>query len=208
MKISGYGSIENTDCYGSITERYPFLSISWTAGQLKGLIKTRLYGDYNFENVMAAATIGLYFGISPDQIEIAISSYLPDNNRSQWMQTEHNKLVMDAYNANPSSMKAALNNFHKMESHSKMIILGDMMELGEHSLTEHINIIGLVRELSFQKVFLVGELFSLAAHGGPEICFGSVSDALLWFKDNPVQNMTILLKGSRKMQLEKLTNLL
>jgi UDP-N-acetylmuramoyl-tripeptide--D-alanyl-D-alanine ligase len=208
MKISGYGSGENSDCQGRIAGKDPYLSISWSAGQLKGLVRTMLFGDYNFENVMAAISIGLYFGVSPEQIEKAIGSYIPDNNRSQVMQTGRNTLVLDAYNANPSSMKASLINFHNMEARSRMIILGDMMELGEHSLEEHKNMIALTRKLSFDKVFFIGELFSMAARDGKEICFADINEAMAWFRVNPVLDMTILLKGSRKMQLEQLTNLL
>lgn len=208
MKIFSYGSGENAGCKGEITEREPSLAVAWYAGQLSGLVRTRLYGDYNFENVMAAIAIGLYFGVSPEKIENAISACQPENNRSQVTRTDHNVLVLDAYNANPSSMAAALNNFHKYTAPAKMIILGDMMELGEHSLEEHREIIALVRKLSFNQVCYVGEQFSQAAKGGHELCFTGMQQAEKWFRDHPVRNMTILLKGSRKMQLEKLSNLL
>jgi len=208
MKIFSYGSGENARCKGEITEREPSLAVAWYAGQLSGLVRTRLYGDYNFENVMAAIAIGLYFGVSPEKIENAISAFQPENNRSQVTRTDHNVLVLDAYNANPSSMAAALNNFHKYTAPAKMIILGDMMELGEHSLEEHREIIALVRKLSFNQVCYVGEQFSRAAKGGHELCFTSMQQAEKWFRDHPVRNMTILLKGSRKMMLEKLRYLL
>ena len=207
MKISTYGSGENAGCKGVITDRDPYLAVSWSAGPQNGLIRTRLFGDYNFENIMAAVCIGLYFGVSPGQIENAVGAYIPDNNRSQWIRTDRNAMVLDSYNANPSSMKAALVNFHETDAPSKMVILGDMMELGEFSLDEHRDIIALVRKLSFNKIFVVGELFSQAASGGAEICFPGATEAENWFRDHPVHDMTILLKGSRKMQLEKLSNL-
>jgi UDP-N-acetylmuramoyl-tripeptide--D-alanyl-D-alanine ligase len=204
MKICSYGSCENAWCKGEISERDPSLAVTWFAGQLSGLVRTRLYGDYNFENIMAAITIGLYFGVSPEKIENAISAYQPENNRSQLTRTDHNVLVLDAYNANPSSMVAALNNFQKYAAPAKMIILGDMMELGEQSLEEHKEIIALVRNLSFSQVCLIGEQLSQAAKGGQELCFSNLQQAEKWFRDHPVRNMTILLKGSRKMMLEKL----
>ncbi len=156
---------------------------------------------------MAAVSIGLYFGVSPVQIDKSIGDYNPDNNRSQWIRTDRNVLVLDAYNANPSSMKAALNNFHKIDANSKMIILGDMMELGENSLREHREIIDLVRNLSIGKVFVVGENFSQAANGGHEICFANIHEAEKWFRNHPLSGKMILIKGSRKMQLEYLTKL-
>jgi len=208
LKLSSYGSGENAGCKGVITEKRPFLAVAWSAGQLNGFIRTRLYGDYNFENVMAAVSVGLYFGVPPEQIEKAICSYIPDNNRSQLIRTDRNVLVLDAYNANPSSMKAALSSFYEMDAPAKMIILGDMMELGENGIEEHINIIALTRKLSFENVIVIGELFSRAAKGGEEICLTGIREAQEWFRDHPVHDMTILLKGSRIMQLEKLSNLL
>jgi UDP-N-acetylmuramoyl-tripeptide--D-alanyl-D-alanine ligase len=207
IKLITYGSGDLAACQGKIIGRDPYLNISWSAGHLSGRIPTHLYGDYNFENILAAVCIGLYFRIRPEEIENAITAYIPDNNRSQWVRASRNILVLDAYNANPSSMKAALNNFHQIDAPSKMIILGDMMELGIQSPEEHRQILSLVRNLSFTKVFLIGQLFTQAARGGEETCFGSITEALGWFRENPVENMTILLKGSRKMQLESLNNL-
>jgi len=107
MNLITYGSVENAGCQGKITDRNPLLAVAWNAGQQSGFVKTRLYGDYNFENVMAAVAIGVYFGISPGKIDQAIRSWQPENNRSQVIRTDHNILVLDAYNANPSSMAAA-----------------------------------------------------------------------------------------------------
>lgn len=206
IRSAAYGTGENVNYKGMITGRDPYLYISWSAGKQNGYIRTTLFGDYNFENVMAALSIGLFFGVSPEKMESAISTYIPDNNRSQWIQTRSNTLILDAYNANPSSMKAALLNFHEMDSRSKMIILGDMMELGENSPVEHRDILNFVRKLQFNKVYLIGELFSHAATGGEEICFTGADEAVNWFRNHPVLDMTIFLKGSRKMQLEKLRN--
>jgi UDP-N-acetylmuramoyl-tripeptide--D-alanyl-D-alanine ligase len=208
IKLFTYGSSENADCKGQITARDPFLGVAWSSGMHSGYVSTTLYGDYNFENVMAAVSMGLFFGVSPEQIENAISLYIPENNRSQMIKTAHNTLFLDAYNANPSSMKAALTNFHKIGITKKMIILGDMMELGQFSLEEHRSIIELARKLNFNRVICVGEYFSMAAKGGQEICFSNVIETELWLQHHPVYNMDVLLKGSRKVQLEKLINLL
>jgi UDP-N-acetylmuramoyl-tripeptide--D-alanyl-D-alanine ligase len=208
MNILTYGSSEYAGCKGIIAERNPYLVISWSSGKSKGHVRTMLIGDYNFENVLASVCIGLHFGISSDLIENAICSYLPDNNRSQMIRTENNVLILDAYNANPSSMKAALSNFHEFDARSKMVILGDMMELGENSYEEHIDIITLVRKLSFNEILVVGEVFTRAARDGKEICFANIHEAENWLKDHPVHDQTILIKGSRKMELEKLKNLL
>ncbi len=105
-------------------------------------------------------------------------------------------------------MAAALNNFRNIAAVSKMIILGDMMELGDHSMEEHREIVALVRQLSFSQVCFIGEQLSRAAKGGQELCFASLPQAEKWFRDHPVRNMTIMLKGSRKMMLEKLLYLL
>ena len=169
MNILTYGSSEYAGCKGIIAERNPYLVISWSSGKSKGHVMTMLIGDYNFENVLASVCIGLHFGISSDLIENAICSYLPDNNRSQLIRTEKNVLILDAYNANPSSMKAALNNFHDFDARSKMVILGDMMELGEESLAEHLNILSLARQHAFSKIILIGENFSSVSKNAQEI---------------------------------------
>jgi UDP-N-acetylmuramoyl-tripeptide--D-alanyl-D-alanine ligase len=208
MNTYYYGSAENAACRGKITRNDPSLGIAWQSGLQKGFIRTNLYGDYNFENVMAAVAVGLYFGINAVNIDQALASYRPKNNRSQITRTDHNILVLDAYNANPSSMTTALNNFRNFNAPSKMVILGDMMELGSQSLDEHREIVGLVRKLAFNRVCFIGEQFSKAARGGKELCFPGIQEAEKWFLENPVRHMTILLKGSRKMMLEQLRSFL
>jgi UDP-N-acetylmuramoyl-tripeptide--D-alanyl-D-alanine ligase len=207
MNIISYGSLESASCRGVIAQSDPSLAVNWHAGLHIGSIFTSLYGNYNFENVMAAVAVGLYFGVSSGNIDKAISSFQSENNRSQMMRTKNNVLLLDAYNANPSSMVAALNNFWNDPAHLKMIILGDMMELGDHSLEEHREIVALVRKLSFSQVCFVGEQFSRAAKDGQELCFADLQQAENWFRDHPVHKMTIMLKGSRKMMLEKLSYL-
>jgi UDP-N-acetylmuramoyl-tripeptide--D-alanyl-D-alanine ligase len=207
MTAITYGTRDDAHCKGEMITMDPFLEVSWIHGLQNGTIKSSLYGHYNFENILAAVCIGSYFGINPEKINSSIGSYSPDNNRSQWINTGKNNLVLDAYNANPSSMKAALLNFHRINAPCKMIILGDMMELGQESQKEHQNIINLVKELLITPVVLIGENFSAVAKGSEIISFRDVSEAEEWFLNNPVNGSTILLKGSRKMLLEKLVTL-
>jgi UDP-N-acetylmuramoyl-tripeptide--D-alanyl-D-alanine ligase len=208
LKNTSYGTSENASCKGEIIGKDPYLVIKWQNEFHSGFIKSNLFGDYNFENVMAAVSIGSYFGISPETIDREIGNYYPDNNRSQWIQTERNTLILDAYNANPSSMKAALSNFNMITAPAKMVILGDMMELGHQSLQEHRNIIRLVCELSLQNAVFIGEFFSNASDGNLGMFFHRTIEAETWLQSHPMNNFTILLKGSRKMQLETLVKLL
>lgn len=123
-------------------------------------MQTQLIGGYNLPNALAAVTIGHYFGVSPDDIDRALAGYTPQNNRSQLKKTEHNTLIIDAYNANPTSMMAALNNFKEMEAKHKMLILGDMRELGKDSAEEHRKIVDFLGECGFEDVVLVGSEFA------------------------------------------------
>lgn len=203
-----YGSDPEADCTGSVLERFPVLEVGWKWRQCSGITKTNLYGDYNFENVLAAITVGLHFSIDPEKINLAIHEYVPENNRSQWINTRQNQLMLDAYNANPSSMKAAVLQFSLLKAPFKMVILGDMMELGTESRNEHAELVRLIRSLSFQQVILIGNHFCQAAGDGQETCFKETSQAAQWLRQHPVNQATVLLKGSRLMQLETLKDVL
>lgn len=204
---TGYGAVPDAYCKGNILANDPYLQISWSAGDQTGTIYTNLYGDYNFENILAAVCVGLYFGITPQKINEAIGSYIPENNRSQLIRTERNIIMLDAYNANPSSMKAALEHFSQIEASSKMVILGDMMELGTSGHEEHEKIISLANELGFENLFFIGETFYAVAGMHKDNFFRDSREAESWFLEHPVNGKTILLKGSRKMQLENLRKL-
>lgn len=208
LKSISYGTGENADCKGKLISDKPYLTVNWSYMQFTGTARSSLYGSYNFENILAAICVGNYFRIDPGRIDEAVSCYQPENNRSQILHTDLNEIILDAYNANPSSMKAALENFSRMPGIPKMAILGDMLELGEYSQAEHKAILALARSLSFDKLILVGEHFTQACTGSREICFLNITEAINWFKNQPAVGMTILLKGSRKMQLEKLSELL
>lgn len=203
-----YGNGPENDCTGKILERYPTLSVSWSYHSQSATVTSSLYGEYNFENILAAITVGACFGVSPGNINRAISGYVPGNNRSQWLATDRNRLLLDAYNANPSSMKAAILEFGKLEAPHKVIILGDMLELGEDSRKEHAEMLDIIKSLNFDCVILVGEQFCQAAGKGEALCFSETLQAMEWLKKNPVRNSTIMLKGSRLMKLESLIHVL
>lgn len=165
------------------------------------LIQTQLIGSYNAENVLAAVTIGQFFGLNNDQIKSGLEKYQPQNNRSQLTITAKNKLVVDAYNANPTSMKAAIQNFADMQVNGKVLILGDMLELGEQTENEHLQIIELLKHGNFEQVFLVGKVFNALQH--PFISFENKDILTEEIKNHPLEDKFILIKGSRGIQLEK-----
>jgi len=193
----------NADINATLVPSDTFLVLNWEGN----LIQTNLFGDYNIHNVLAAITAGLYFSVKKENIIQAISQYMPQNNRSQLIKTGSNTVVMDAYNANPSSMKAAINSFHKMNAPEKMLIIGDMLELGADATKEHLNIIELVVSLNFKDVFLVGEIFN-ALKQNTYKAFQSTGHLNAYLCNNMPQNKTILLKASRGIKLEHVLDIL
>lgn len=163
-----------------------------------------LSGDYNFDNIMAAVAIGKHFNLTLEHIAKGIASYVPSNNRSQWLQHEENIIFMDAYNANPSSMEAALRNFAQFNHNNKLIVLGDMFEMGEFAAQEHQRMVDLCSTLGFKKVWLVGVEFNKTLAPAFEK-FLSTNDAVAHLKMNQHKGYAIFLKGSRGMKLETLT---
>ena len=152
--------------------------------------------------MLAAAAIGRYFGVSDDDISSALASYLPHNNRSQLKETADNKLIVDAYNANPTSMMAALKNFRQVEAPHKMVILGDMKELGEASQEEHQKVVDYLKECGFDRVVLVGPEFAAATHSYQT--FQHVDEVLADIRMHKPQGYYILIKGSNSMKLSQL----
>ena len=170
-------------------------------------IESKLIGTYNFTNLCAATTIGKHFNVSTDDIKSAIESYIPSNNRSQIIDKGNNKIIMDAYNANPSSMEVALDNLNKLSDNRKIAILGDMFELGNDAPSEHQNIADLVTKLNLDKIYLIGENFNKIYSKNDKIeIFSSFENFKLNFKE--IRNSTILIKGSRGMALERVLELL
>jgi len=186
----------------------PFLRISVpvTPGTAEGslLIRTNLVGSYNADNVMAAIAVGAQFGVSLEDAVRAIEAYVPSNNRSQMTRTEHNTLIVDAYNANPTSMAAALENFSNVSADCRIAMLGDMLELGEDSAAEHKAVIESALSRGFCKVFFVGKEFASVSVASDNAMFFQTSDELAdYLKANPVHGATILIKGSRGIRMEK-----
>lgn len=176
----------------------PYLTITLNDQQ----IKTQLVGEYNFENVMTAVAVGRLFRVNNADIKDAIEAYKPTNNRSQIIKTPHNELIMDAYNANPTSMDAAVRNFAKIRKEHPMLIIGDMRELGDESQSEHRKIISLVEECGFKEVFLVVKEMTSAA-GGRFTAFENTDVLCDFLKTHCVTDRHILIKGSRGIRLEK-----
>ena len=181
-----------------------YLTVSWHGHK----IRTHLVGEYNLFNLAAAIAVGTYFDIPEPEIVAAIESYQPENNRSQRQVTQHNTLILDAYNANPSSMEAALRHFISEPSmQPKAVILGDMLELGSYSEQEHRKIVELLQEARIEEVFLVGRYFTEAGAD----CYPTFPDTdtlRTYLTEHPIANRLILIKGSRGIHLERLTELL
>jgi UDP-N-acetylmuramoyl-tripeptide--D-alanyl-D-alanine ligase len=166
-------------------------------------IKTNLTGVYNLENVLATCRIGLYFGVDPLQIQKGIESYIPSNNRSQVLQIGNSKIIVDCYNANPSSMEASISNFIQIEKPNKTMVLGDMLELGEDSETEHQKIADLVVRSGITDVYMVGSQFykTTTPHGYRK--YLNVDELLSVIDKQKLDSRFILIKGSRGVRLEK-----
>lgn len=197
-----YGQTAGLYVSGELISCSPFLSFRWTAEGVSHEVNTHLIGSYNLDNMLAAAAIGRYFGVSDDDISSALVSYLPHNNRSQLKETADNKLIVDAYNANPTSMMAALKNFRQVEAPHKMVILGDMKELGEASREEHQKVVDYLKECGFDRVVLVGPEFAAATHSYQT--FQHVDEVLADIWMHKPQGYYILIKGSNSMKLSQL----
>lgn len=197
-----YGQTAGLYVSGELISCSPFLSFRWTAEGVSHEVNTHLIGSYNLDNMLAAAAIGRYFGVSDDDISSALASYLPHNNRSQLKETADNKLIVDAYNANPTSMMAALKNFRQVEAPHKMVILGDMKELGEASREEHQKVVDYLKECGFDRVVLVGLEFAAATHSYQT--FQHVDEVLADIRIHKPQGYYILIKGSNSMKLSQL----
>lgn len=182
---------------------HPFLRISFlSSGKV---IETNLVGSYNADNVMAALAVGQQFGVSFDEAAAAISAYVPSNNRSQMVRTERNTLIVDAYNANPTSMEAALKNFASLQADSKVALLGDMLELGEDSLAEHVRIASMALTSVTGTVCFVGKEFRQALSqlpGSSALSFETSSELAQWLSANPLSGAAVLIKGSRGTRME------
>ena len=199
-----YGTSLNSDVQGEILSSNPFLSIKWN----NNTINTQLIGDYNFENVMAAIAIGKYFNVDDNQIIRAIESYSPTNSRSQVIKTADNTLILDAYNANPTSMNCAINNFHHICDKKNLLIIGDMRELGQESEKEHETIFNKISELGFNNVYFVGSEFSKVAKESKYSTFENTAELCEFLKNKKLSGYHILIKGSNSIHLNKVVEYL
>ncbi len=188
---------------GTITRYNPFLSVKWEYEGREYAIDTSLYGKYNFYNIMAAIATGIYYNIPIESINEAIAAFRAENNRSQLMRTETNEIIMDAYNANPTSMSEAILSFREARKENPWLILGDMFELGESAKDEHKAIIELLVNSRFEQVLLAGEIFSTLQIPESFRSFKTTEELEKYLLENPIHNAYILIKGSRGMYLEK-----
>jgi len=202
-----YGPDKQANCNTQLKASYPVLQVEWKQKGIDFSINSNLYGSYNFQNINAAISIGDHFTVDPNDIVSSIEAYMPDNNRSQLIQTSRNILYMDAYNANPSSMELAINNFNTLPESRKVLILGDMMELGNASPEEHQKVIELANSIPSEAVIFIGNYFQDLL-GDKEMVFANVQEAKKWLSENPYDACSILIKGSRKVELEKLLDVL
>ena len=201
-----YGTNSNAAIEGELINLSPFVEMKWkTENYTSDLISTKMVGKYNFYNFLAAISFGIIFNIEPDKINEAISEYTPDNNRSQIKKTKHNTLILDCYNANPSSMTNALESFSQIKQTNKLAIIGDMLELGDESVKEHQTILDLIKQLNIN-IITVGPIFE--SINSNQLKFTNTSNAQEYFKTNSFNEYLILLKGSRGIGLEKLEEFL
>lgn len=205
-----YGTTENNFLAGKNPLSNPFLSLEWKAKENYSwnLLQTNLVGKYNFENVLAAICIGRYFNVTGNDINNAISEYLPTNNRSQIIKSANNTLLVDAYNANPTSMNAAIDNFLELKADNKVLIIGDMLELGSDSEIEHNNVYNKISNSGINEIYLVGKTFCKTDENKKFKTFNNVNEILNYLTSNSLSNKYILIKASHGIHLEKLVEVL
>ena len=198
--IKTYGT-KDAEITGAIKTSSTFLEVSITNGAHIDILKTHLIGSYNLPNVLLAVAVGKYFNVSDEKIKAALENYIPDNSRSQMIEKGNNKIILDAYNANPTSMAAAIENFAKMKGDDKVLLLGGMMELGDESEKEHAAIVAIIDKYQWKAVVLVGGDYSKLPHR--YINFSTSPEAKAWLQQQQFSNTQLLVKGSRSMQMEK-----
>lgn len=198
--IFKYGT-KNANIEGKIVRAEPYLAVEITKGAGIGTLHTQLVGLYNFPNVLAAVAIGKHFGITEEKIKTSIENYQPSNSRSQLIKKGSNTIILDAYNANPSSMKLAVENFAAIQAENKVLMLGAMAELGSESINEHKIIVEIIKKTNWKDVVLVGGDFLAFPH--PFLALPSSTSAKEWLQQQKFENTHFLIKGSRSMKMEK-----
>jgi len=197
--IYSYGTTRG-NITGEVITSEPFLNIRLTKGTGFDTLNTHLVGDYNLPNVLCAVAIGKYFAVPDEKIKTAIENYVPSNSRSQMIEKGSNHIILDAYNANPSSMRAAIENFARIHADNKVLLLGAMMELGEESIAEHEGIVALLQQHQWKAVVLVGGDYANIQH--PYTYLPDAKAARQWLHDQQLNNTYLLIKGSRSMKME------
>ncbi|MES1216357.1 MAG: Mur ligase family protein, partial [Bacteroidota bacterium] len=199
--IIKYGTHAETAITGAVSKNDPLLEVEIINGITEKIITTNLVGEYNLPNVLAAVAVGNYFNIDSKKIKLAIENYHPSNSRSQLLQQGSNRIILDAYNANPASLKLAIENLAAIPGENKVLMLGGMAELGKDSIMEHEKIIELIDQYSWKAVVLVGGDFLKIDH--PYFKFDNSLVAKEWLQQQHFENAIILIKGSRSIQMEK-----
>ncbi|MDQ3051519.1 MAG: UDP-N-acetylmuramoyl-tripeptide--D-alanyl-D-alanine ligase [Bacteroidota bacterium] len=199
-----YGTAENNDVSGSVLSEGPFVSLKWKSKNNPALqtIHSHLTGVYNFENILSAVAAGVHFGIDVNAINDAVNSYEPDNQRSQVLKRGSHTIILDAYNANPTSMEAALKNFNANFSGKRAVLLGDMFELGESAAKEHQALVDKVEALQLDLVVFVGPNFKSTQSNGASHFFDTSAAAAQWISNQQINGYNILIKGSRGSKME------
>lgn len=208
--ITTYGRTKDADICGEIISTFPFLKIKWYPSKKSRAeyynVSTKLYGEYNLDNILSAISVALYFGVPPKLINEAIQEYETIDLRSQIKKHGTNTIYFDCYNANPTSMRAALISFAKMNVDKKVAIIGDMLELGNSSIQEHCDMISFVKKLNFDLTAFVGKEFMKARDNDFSLFFSNIKTARKWFNKQKFINTHIILKASRGIAIEKIIN--
>ncbi|WP_316802486.1 UDP-N-acetylmuramoyl-tripeptide--D-alanyl-D-alanine ligase [Pedobacter nototheniae] len=203
-KLIFYGTEAGNTIKGKLKSSDPYIEVEWTNHEEESVVKTQLTGSYNFENILAAICIGDFFDMNPESINNGLANYQPKNNRSQLTKTENNTVICDFYNANPSSMTAALNNISVLTAEQKTAILGDMFELGPESAKQHELIVKQAFECGLNTIIFIGKDFYAYRDDAKGLFFKTPDEAAVYLQENPIKNNLVLLKGSRGMRLENL----
>lgn len=199
-----YGTTYESDIIGKLVSDETYVNLNWNAKNsgITYYINSQIAGSYNLENILAAVAVGYYFKVEPEKINNAIASYVPSNQRSQLIQMGTTTIMLDAYNANPTSMREAILNFNKNFNAPKWVILGDMFELGESENTEHGQLIELIRQCNFDQVILVGERFARHKNAINANFFENSKSAANWLAQQNTDGISMLVKGSRGSRME------
>jgi len=203
-QVEYYNNKHRNMVSGQLLQQDPYLSVAWAYQGKHYEVSTQLTGSYNFENILAAISLGCHFGLTAKQINAGLAGYIPQNNRSQISQTEHNQVICDFYNANPSSMEAAIANLGRLSAKHKIAILGDMFELGQESAKMHQRVIDLAMQAHFAELIFIGTQFYQWHNDYKARFFEKKEDAQSFLQKQTWRDSLVLLKGSRGMALETL----